>query len=670
MILEKVSIQNFRQYKGEQTIDFTPSQEKNVTIVNGGNGAGKTNLFKAINWCLYGEIGDKEEIINKAALSEAADRIKKLDHGKAEVEGYLEPVEAKVTVRFSHDGHSYYYSRSRKARYVKKLVRKVENKEEIKFEYDAEEDQYFAEKTKTGETIKIENPIYTMNSILPSQMRTYFFFDGEKIDEFTKPGHEAKVIEGIRQVLQLDAIERAINHLERMARDYNDELKEAGETGIAELAKQWDKAKNELEELIEKSKDLRNERESAERVIAEMDKALGRLEKTRDLIEERERIDRRLEDLEETLRNIEEDMRYESTGAFLVLSKEITRNAESLIEKMRNRGEIPSGIREQFLKDLLDRRVCICKRKIKPNSPEERALKEQLQATVLGTVEDLLLQMPASLKEIAIAGDKILETLPNLLKAKAATVTEMERCERRKKEISEQVEETGAENIKVLERKRREHAEKKERIIEEQGKNKSDIEHKEKELDDLRKKIEREEVRDKKVITFKEKYHLSESAKSSLESVYSEFIQEKREEIKNESEKIFKSLIWKESQFQEVTISSDFELEVFDRWGTRARRELSAGERQCFSLAFIMAMANATKAKAPFVMDTPFARISEVPLKNIASKLPGLTSQLVLFVTDKEFPAKDRAYIKPKVNREYDLDFDDKTGCTTIKQVK
>lgn len=119
-----------------------------------------------------------------------------------------------------------------------------------------------------------------------------------------------------------------------------------------------------------------------------------------------------------------------------------------------------------------------------------------------------------------------------------------------------------------------------------------------------------------------------------------------------------------------MTISNDFELEVSDRWGARARRELSAGERQCFSLAFIMAMANATKANAPFVMDTPFARISEVPLKNIASKLPGLTEQLIFFVTDKEFPAKDRQYIEPRVNKEYNLNFDDKTGCTTIEEVK
>ena len=141
-----------------------------------------------------------------------------------------------------------------------------------------------------------------------------------------------------------------------------------------------------------------------------------------------------------------------------------------------------------------------------------------------------------------------------------------------------------------------------------------------------------------------------------------------RKEIQEYSQDIFSSLIWKSSQFKDVSISDNFELEILDRWGTPAKGDLSAGERECFSLAFILAMSKATEAEAPFMMDTPFARISEVPLRNISEKLPNLTKQLVLLVTNKEFPVEYSNDIKPRVGRVYNLRFNDVTGCTTIEE--
>ena len=49
-------LENFRQYYGQVTIKLsTKSKEKNVSIILGTNGAGKTNLMNAISWCLYRE---------------------------------------------------------------------------------------------------------------------------------------------------------------------------------------------------------------------------------------------------------------------------------------------------------------------------------------------------------------------------------------------------------------------------------------------------------------------------------------------------------------------------------------------------------------------------------------------------------------------------------------
>ena len=77
MKLDHIVLQNFRQYFGQQKLIFSQDPRKNVTVIHGVNGAGKTSLFLAINWCLYGEVILKEgvanltELVSKEAVSEA-----------------------------------------------------------------------------------------------------------------------------------------------------------------------------------------------------------------------------------------------------------------------------------------------------------------------------------------------------------------------------------------------------------------------------------------------------------------------------------------------------------------------------------------------------------------------------------------------------------------------
>ena len=55
IFISKVSINNYRQYKGLNDIELKYSEKKNFNIIEGPNGSGKSNVFNAINWCLYGD---------------------------------------------------------------------------------------------------------------------------------------------------------------------------------------------------------------------------------------------------------------------------------------------------------------------------------------------------------------------------------------------------------------------------------------------------------------------------------------------------------------------------------------------------------------------------------------------------------------------------------------
>src|SRR5262249_42811143 len=106
-----------------------------------------------------------------------------------------------------------------------------------------------------------------------------------------------------------------------------------------------------------------------------------------------------------------------------------------------------------------------------------------------------------------------------------------------------------------------------------------------------------------------------------------------------------------------------------DKWGAPALGDLSAGETEVLSLAFIVTMgrvaAETVDSRAPVVIDSPFGRLGAEPRGNIAQALPSMVDQLVLLVTDTELVATEEALI-PRIGKRYELRFDMDTSATTI----
>ena len=55
MRIDKITLNNFRQYQSSNTIDLKTSGDKNIILIGGKNGYGKTNFLISLVWCLYGE---------------------------------------------------------------------------------------------------------------------------------------------------------------------------------------------------------------------------------------------------------------------------------------------------------------------------------------------------------------------------------------------------------------------------------------------------------------------------------------------------------------------------------------------------------------------------------------------------------------------------------------
>ncbi len=55
MQIKELALYNFRIYKGANVIDLTTTNEKNIIIISGKNGYGKTTFLMSLVWCLYGK---------------------------------------------------------------------------------------------------------------------------------------------------------------------------------------------------------------------------------------------------------------------------------------------------------------------------------------------------------------------------------------------------------------------------------------------------------------------------------------------------------------------------------------------------------------------------------------------------------------------------------------
>ena len=66
MHIKEIELNNFRIYKGNHKISLLPNGDKNIIVVSGKNGFGKTTFLMSLVWCLYGRQMEKvDELYQK-----------------------------------------------------------------------------------------------------------------------------------------------------------------------------------------------------------------------------------------------------------------------------------------------------------------------------------------------------------------------------------------------------------------------------------------------------------------------------------------------------------------------------------------------------------------------------------------------------------------------------
>lgn len=380
MLLDRIVVENFRQYFGRHRIDFARDKQHRVTVIHGVNGAGKTSLFLAINWCLYGKSVDNVKIVDnvgelmsKEALSRATPSDRLL---------------ASVELSFFHGGDRYIARRALRA------------SKQVDGNLLLDNGDYFTlmRTRPDGQAETIPNPIGTINAILPSNVRTYFLFDGEKIDNFAKPESAKEVKEAIYLVLKLEILDRARRHLESAAQDYRRELKKVSGGELRAFIEREEQALEEQQRDASRKGELLKEIESARSKIVEIDQRLRETQNARALQEQRDAIEQELRQLRTEQDGIISQICDLVTSGYFAIAQPAVDEALRILDGKRERGEIPSNIRQQFVQDLLGQMRCICGRAITDGSPEHQNLLALIKKSLPGSLENDVLDTSAKLR--------------------------------------------------------------------------------------------------------------------------------------------------------------------------------------------------------------------------------------------------------------------------------
>ena len=194
MLIRSIKLENFRQFRNE-SLNFGHCDDgRNVTIIIGQNGTGKSTFLQAFSWCMYGETDFKDKsILNKQVFKEMR---------------LGEDRNVRVTLCLMHGAVEYTLVREQSC--LKDMSGRLrEDNARLSI----------AKKDESGITSYAKN--YELeawvNSILPKALSHYFFFDGERIEKLGKDiasGKKARdFADAVKGLLGLNPVLSALSHL-------------------------------------------------------------------------------------------------------------------------------------------------------------------------------------------------------------------------------------------------------------------------------------------------------------------------------------------------------------------------------------------------------------------------------------------------------------------------
>ncbi|MEU7049532.1 DNA sulfur modification protein DndD [Streptomyces eurythermus] len=652
MLLHNITLRDFGAYQGEQRLDLRTEPGRPIVLIGGLNGCGKTTLLDAIQLVLYGPKADCSGRGNRPYN----DYLQQCINREADpAEGASIALEFSITV----EGEEHYYRVVRNWYFTgSKTLREV-----LTVLVDGE----FSRPLTEGWADHVE-------TILPLDVATLFFFDGEKIEELADPRSAAKVIESaIHSLLGVSAVERLRQLLKTLQN--RQRLSDADQDVLDKIRKQ----KLELEQATQAASDAHQLMAAARSELLVRQKELDDVEykferaggkeyeRRKELEAERNRVKNQAVATNKALISL-----AEGPLPLLLLQDQLAGvRKQAELEKEADDASRFLGVLEErdewLLMQVADELPANARSALKRKLTSDRKKRERAADLEhnLGLPHDALLQLSAL--DQALASDSA--RARDLLKEAADIAEHLEAAQQQVDAVPDDefigglVEErrTAIERMAVaqaqFQRGESLHAEavaRRQRL--------------EDELDRAHRSRRAAEWRSawlERVVKY------SEKTRGTLEQLGDDLLAHHIENVEAAVLHSFNTLMRKQGLIRDIQINTDdkFALVLTGPDGeTIDPGRLSAGERQLLAVSLLWGLAKAAGNRLPSVIDTPLGRLDSKHREHLVDRyFPKAGRQVLLLSTDEEIDEKLLGRLKPYLSHTYTLVHDDKTFTTTVE---
>lgn len=643
MIINKLKLYNFGVYASDN--EFIFNHDKPVILIGGMNGRGKTTFLEAILLALYGKNSFAVQESNYGAYGSYLRAHTNTSNGN--LESYVE-----LEFSIEEDSQENIYTVNRRWSLSVKHIK----------------DSISVKKNGNADSFLTQNWTMFVESILPSALANFYFFDGEKIAELAEGETSEQMKSSIKALLGINIIDLLENDLTRIIKRIDSEKSEDYDGVYVEELRHTKEEKELIlkqidDEIYELESKLSSINKKIDKKTEEFNAKGGKIaSQSHDLYSEKISLNAKLEQVQD------EYFEFAAGELPLIMIKHLLESIQQKASKERENHSLSVAVKkiDQMFKMYSDNGI----KNTSDISNFISFVKNQAEKSKVKTVFNISENAYA---QLTLLLSSHLETAKNTyLINKGQEQKYLKRINEIDNYLSVDIDEKAIARIYK-------------RICELQ------TEHTETEvaLDNKRKQravangeflkasTEFNRCVEKVIATMERGDDVQRIHKYALtaQQIASKFkIELQRAKIENLAEAMthcYKKVLGKKNLIDKIEIDSEtLDCHYIDVNGNEVTKtSLSAGEKQLMVIAMLWALAECSNKLLPVIIDTPLARLDSLHRKALIKRyFPNASSQTIILSTDSEIDNTYYEIIKPYVSNEYTLVYEEMEKRSYIKK--
>lgn len=682
MRIKSITLYNYRLYKGQNTISFEFNGKKNIFLISGQNGFGKTTFLHSLLWCLYGRLASEVDMIIKKEYLNGGYSTLLSNNLNSTLKNDIASVSSDVIAKIRKSGYD------SKTQYLKKLAEYfVEivfsevvipsipcSSLSIRRTYDAilekESVLILIDGNKNELTNEIGPEIFINDFVLNKDLARFFFFDSEQIvslAETNSPSERKRLCSAYNEVLGVRKYEDLRNNLDSIRvrfRKRSNDL--ATITRLNAITEKSEQIKKEIEDLKTRVSEIDDEIAQLSRLNEEYQLRLVREGNTATIADIK-----RLQDVIKVTKEKDQVFKQKlksflEYAPFAILGSLLAKTREQILaDHAIHSAKISDSSRNEIISDITSD-LFLMLHKIGIAEDVRMEIQDKMQTILakyrsahnIGTA--LLNVSDSDMREFEAIFSHITSTYK----------TEFERLADDYKK-NKQIWERSSRQLSIIESKESD------KLIQGIRKEKNSVEEKlaalstelrtlletigtknqeysvlQKQISETLKKVDINDIDAKKD-------RLAQELSRELTSFLTQLKIEKKDSLERRIKSILNTFMHKDDFIHhvEVCVSEDsMDIELYSANGLRINKQsLSKGEQQLYATALLKAFVDESGIQFPVFIDSPLQKFDKDHASKIITEFyPTISSQVVLFpLLHKELTPVEYDLMKPYLNSTY-----------------